>query len=459
MKNFKYTFFKKNKVKKDTLKHFELYKNYDLILHIGSPKSGTSALQNFFLKNRKELGKKNIFYPLHGKDKNGISGGHSQLAIALMENRINDAKDLFESWYSEAKYLKQILLLSSESFFNISKKMEPLFKNKKVLVVAYHREISEYIISVHNQLIKRHYSTQNLNHYVDSILSNSHITNNLVNKSFSKIYEEWKSIVGTENLIIRAYKKESFFDNKIEKDFINRIGLSFYGFVLSNKKINISYTNDALELKRMINCILDETSNLNHKIDLTLQGYSEQQKNTTINNTIDSSLLLKLQSAFADEEEIIQNTYIENSIKIKQINRIKNNTFPRKNIDTKSLKKVWIFLIKDKEIKMYLKRMVLKKLEAGFINYSIFRLAEFFDIPNLENYEIQYYWFNQNQLKNMTSDRYQKADFLRDIATLLLDRGDIKNADKIISKALELRPQGSVIINIKEQIMNFKCQT
>lgn len=457
--DFKQIFLKKNETEEETLKYFELYKSYDLILHIGPPKSGTSALQNFFLKNRDYLRKKNIFYPVHGLDKNGISGGHSQLAIALMENRIEDAEKLFELWSSEAKMLKHTLLLSSESFFNIAKKMEPLLKNKKVLVVAYHRKISEYIVSVHNQLVKRHYSTQSLSNYVDSILSNSNATINLVNKSFSKIYEEWESMVDNENLIVRSYKKENFLDGKIEKDFINRIGLAFNGFILNNKKINISYTNDALELKRIINSVLDKTSIFNHRIDLSLQAYSEKQKRSIAllnDNSIDENLFLKLDFAFAKEEELIHDKYIKNSIFSQQIYNIKNGASSQIHIDTKSLQEVWTFLTQDEEIKMYLKAMTLQKLENSFINYSIFRLAEYFNIPNLENYEMHDYWFHQYQLTSMADGKYKEADFLRDIATLLLDRGDIENADKLISKALELRPNGPGIIKIKERIMELK---
>lgn len=61
-------------------------------------------------------------------------------------------------------------------------------------------------------------------------------------------------------------------------------------------------------------------------------------------------------------------------------------------------------------------------------------------------------WFNQNQLKAMLHDNYQKPDFLRDTATLLLHKRDLHNADKIISKALELRPTGPAIIQLKQTI-------
>jgi TfoX/Sxy family transcriptional regulator of competence genes len=61
-------------------------------------------------------------------------------------------------------------------------------------------------------------------------------------------------------------------------------------------------------------------------------------------------------------------------------------------------------------------------------------------------------WFTQNQLNSMLKDQYQKPDFLRDIAVILRDKGDMENAYKLISKALELRPQGPVIQKLKKEI-------
>lgn len=63
-------------------------------------------------------------------------------------------------------------------------------------------------------------------------------------------------------------------------------------------------------------------------------------------------------------------------------------------------------------------------------------------------------WFNQNQLDSMAEGNYQEADFLRDIAIILKDKGDIKNSKKIINKAFELRPNGPFIKKFKEDMEN-----
>jgi tetratricopeptide (TPR) repeat protein len=61
-------------------------------------------------------------------------------------------------------------------------------------------------------------------------------------------------------------------------------------------------------------------------------------------------------------------------------------------------------------------------------------------------------WFTQHQLNSMLSNQYQKPDFLRDIAVILRDKNDMENAYRLISKALELRPQGPVIQKLEKEI-------
>ena len=72
-------------------------KNYDVIIHIGAPKTGSSALQKFFIENQAILGELGFHYPNHSLDENGISGGHSDLALKLIDKKDEEAKEFTES--------------------------------------------------------------------------------------------------------------------------------------------------------------------------------------------------------------------------------------------------------------------------------------------------------------------------------------------------------------------------
>ena len=51
----------------------------ELILHVGAPKTGTSAVQRHFHAQADVLRRHGIHYPHHHLDANGVSGGHGDL--------------------------------------------------------------------------------------------------------------------------------------------------------------------------------------------------------------------------------------------------------------------------------------------------------------------------------------------------------------------------------------------
>lgn len=112
-----------------------------------------------------------------------------------------------------------------------------------------------------------------------------------------------------------------------------------------------------------------------------------------------------------------------------------------------------IDFIKTNDHKLYGELVALIKLKVSShltIDCDLKKLAEYFDIEckNLQ----QKPWFTSQQLNQMIEHSYQKPDFLRDIAILLRDRSDFQSAKKFINKAHELRPNGPVIIKLKNEM-------
>lgn len=427
--------------------HGKLYRQFDLILHIGSPKAGTSALQRFCMQNRSLLSKQGLFYPKHGIDKNGVSGGHSKLAIALMEQRLQDAQEMFDAWYEEAKQKDATLFLSSEAFFNIAALMTPLLAHKRVLVIAYHRNIPDYVVSVHNQIVKRHYGTLTLKQYVQSLMNGSDEAVNLVHKSFSRIYGEWEEAAGRAFLIVRSYENSG----SIEEDFMRRIGMDDSACVHNEKKVNISYTPDALEAKRLLNHVLAGDRDLDHRIDLKLQAYSERQDSRTETgrrNDVYTSLL-----SFTEEDERrVRETYVENASAEQKPSTARGGG----RLDPAEVSKVFDYILKEPKIRAYLLDATLKKLRSGLIEYGGYKVAEMLGIDDIESYGRQSAWFSQTQLDHMARGDYLGPDYLREIALLLIARKDLANADRIISRALELRPKGPVLQKIKQSVSELR---
>ena len=91
-----------------------------VIIHLGPPKTGSSAIQNWLLQNRNELlAKEGIFYPSHTVDSNGISSGNVEAVFERSEDRslTFSAEKLEQCLIDATKAGAHTLLLSSEFFF------------------------------------------------------------------------------------------------------------------------------------------------------------------------------------------------------------------------------------------------------------------------------------------------------------------------------------------------------
>jgi hypothetical protein len=59
------------------------HQHYDVVFHIGAPKTGASAIQKFLLENRQALKSLGFYYPEHALDENGVSGGHTGFGLKI----------------------------------------------------------------------------------------------------------------------------------------------------------------------------------------------------------------------------------------------------------------------------------------------------------------------------------------------------------------------------------------
>lgn len=93
-----------------------------LILHPGSPKTGTSGVQNFLARNREELFEKGYLYPLAGLPaEGGAARGHHEIALRLSSDAPGveaELNVLIEALRKEiAAAPGHTVILSSEEFF------------------------------------------------------------------------------------------------------------------------------------------------------------------------------------------------------------------------------------------------------------------------------------------------------------------------------------------------------
>ena len=171
-----------------------LYNGYDVVIHIGAPKTGSSAIQRFLLGNRSELEKNGYYYPLHGLDPNGISGGHSEFGTAISKGQADRAREIFAEHLAVAQSQKLTLLISAESLYRFPRQLKAITGDTPCKIVSLFRDPLESIYSTYHQNIKRHYSVTPIEAFCKAILkqncalTSGYIFNDWIKEFSTKMY-------------------------------------------------------------------------------------------------------------------------------------------------------------------------------------------------------------------------------------------------------------------------------
>lgn len=430
-------------------------KNIEIILHIGAPKTASSAIQNFCIKHRELLKEKGFYYPEHGLDTNGVSGGHSQLTGRLVNKDIASAKNWFDQHLSIAQQEKKVLLISAEGMYGHLDLMQQVVVNliNKCFVIGYLRNPIESVISNHNQGVKRAFSTKPLDKKINQLLRSP------ASRFHSgEILLDWQRVFGGDNVCFKPFDSKLFKQNKIEYDFLDILGIDtedFSLFELPTGKINSSYSPSAEAFKLAINPILDKNCHeLNAKLDEALQAYSDRidERQPKAEQRVGSLAYKRLQSHFTSSNESLKkqlfsdyDTFWTNKEDINEthLKPYSGCIYSIEYVLTKSI-------LTDDILLSYLVKCLTSTDEAHFNdNLRIIQLCldiEPIEITNLNSINLN------NQLNNLLKDNLQAADYLRETALLFENLGFKQEAYKLINKALQKRPNGPKIIEIEERL-------
>jgi hypothetical protein len=229
----------------------------EIYIHVGPPKTGTSAIQKWLNENQDFLLSSKILYPTHSLDLNGVSSGNVRAIYNIDENKqLNLNVKRLQTLLAKFKQGdNRILLLSSEFFFIRMKELKNHIPSAKF--IAYLRHPIETKESNYNQSVKRHFQTE---------IININLTQKLpyIDK-LGKFVEEF----GANSLCLRLYGKGHFKYGNIVSDLLSIFGITKD---LTLPTINNSYQFEALEFKRWLNQF--GIYKWQTKIDRALQAYT-----------------------------------------------------------------------------------------------------------------------------------------------------------------------------------------
>lgn len=252
----------------------------EVYIHIGTEKTGTTSLQNFFQLNREVLAENGIWYPkCVGIEK------HFSLSIYCRAESIMDdlnARTDLNSIGSIRKFKNELpgklleemsslhysprkLILSSEHLssrlFNRHeleklKELVSLFSAKPKIVI-YLRRQDEFLISSYSTYIKSGGTEEFTIPEIDQELAKRY--------DYLKMLDLWSDVFEKENIVVRIYDKKELKKEDIIVDFLDQIQVDFKESYAIPKRRNETFSNSNLEFLRRFNslvpCIVDSKLN------------------------------------------------------------------------------------------------------------------------------------------------------------------------------------------------------
>ncbi|MDU0356375.1 hypothetical protein RS130_22995 [Paraglaciecola aquimarina] len=196
-----------------------------LYFHVGTPKTGTTTLQEFCLANNETLEQSGLYYPntpelLNNRSANGF------LLVSNQKDRATRAKCWEKYLNSIAKTDAKNILVSEEIFFlmpNIEMFSELKFKGYQVKFIIYLRPSFEYLCSFWSEMCRVHEPYRPYLEY-PLPLEQFLLGENRYTKDLQKIIT-LAELFGNDNIIIRTFEKTSFVGGDLISDFMSIFGL------------------------------------------------------------------------------------------------------------------------------------------------------------------------------------------------------------------------------------------
>ena len=233
-----------------------------LYLHIGTPKTATTAIQNFCQDNQDILAKHGYFYPIFDFEFPRV--GESVNAHFLLTGQQKKPKvdaglekllEFFETYDN--------VILSDERIWNngftyncwdiLKERLMP--HEIQVKVIVYLRRQDEFLFSWWNQRVKvgkKRYSTIS---WQELITDRPYIQ-----LDYYSALEKIADYVGKGNILVRVFDKNRFSssapENTILADFLKVLGLEYtQQYTVNNLVQNLSLSKNNVEIKRHINML------------------------------------------------------------------------------------------------------------------------------------------------------------------------------------------------------------
>jgi hypothetical protein len=236
----------------------------DLVLHIGTGKTGTTSIQSFMNANRSRLAELGFLYPrTPGKVR------HTRISLSVLpEENLERAPAWHRQGFASVTEFREDVhrrlrrelakadlphaILSDEALFGakpialerIRQLTDELARSVELLV--YLRRQDDHLASRYQQVVKVG-ETRRLEERVRAIdLSGFY--------DYRAKLARWQKAMGSATFVVRRFERASFADGSLHQDFLNAVGVDARADELEQvTQLNESLDAEAVELLRILN--------------------------------------------------------------------------------------------------------------------------------------------------------------------------------------------------------------
>jgi len=259
--------------------HTPLRTGRTTIVHIGAPKTGTTAAQKFFTDAADALRARGVLYPdvcLRGFGHHDLAflvgGGYPIWATPQPRDLASLAQDLARA----LRRPEPCVLLSSENFFlqpdppALKSLLDASEAGRTAHILVHLRRQDHMAISWYNQAVKAQ-------GYAGTFEENARDTASLWD--YEAQLERWARTFGADQVHVRLYDRQSLVGGDITLDMLAALGLEAEGLPRLAAPVNTNLVRDVLEFQRQINRLPLETEKKRrfHRELIALTAATESQ--------------------------------------------------------------------------------------------------------------------------------------------------------------------------------------
>lgn len=271
-----------------------------IYIHIGQAKTASTTLQHFFYMNQESFKENDVFFPLNitkeSADPSFYGANARELSKSLNLLGSETAKNIWET-----KFLSQIknttcskILLSDEllsfSHATIFNKLDLSEFNVKIII--YIRPSIEYLTSAWSQACRSSfYKNFNGKLSLDEFLENDYACIDIIYTYIDQF--------GKDNIILRPFEREQFFNNDLYDDFLHCLEIKNTTIFDKTDVQHPSINRNLAEITQLINLIDLPIADHKRLKDKLLKDFSPEPK---VMNTLSDDLIKKITDRNADKE-------------------------------------------------------------------------------------------------------------------------------------------------------------